>query len=295
MGIKTKSSGRRSNKTSKNKNKERKCTPKVQVLYETCKEVFENCGPGIIPSPENIQRLKDVMDGMTGADVGLRPTMQIFRPQWIDKFPYISYMKIYECDKFSIGLFCLPPSAVIPLHNHPGMTVFCKLLFGKMYVNSFDWVKADSPNENGVFSTEPLKIANSAKLNSNFKARPAANGVIPAGALRLANTKKDCDISAPCNTCVLYPADGGNLHTFTAKTACAFLDVLGPPYCDPQGRHCSYYRKYPFSSLPVVGKKSVAEEQKQGYAWLEETEKKEGSLLYAKNYTGPQVQPNDLA
>lgn len=33
----------------------------VQVLIDTCKEVFENCGPGIIPTPENIQRLKDVM------------------------------------------------------------------------------------------------------------------------------------------------------------------------------------------------------------------------------------------
>lgn len=61
MGIKKTSGGQRSNKTSKsNKKKERKC-PAVQVLYDTCKEVFENCGPGIIPSPENIQRLKDVM------------------------------------------------------------------------------------------------------------------------------------------------------------------------------------------------------------------------------------------
>lgn len=77
-----------------------------------------------------------------------------------------------------------------------------------------------------------------------------ANGVIPAGALRLANTKVDSDISAPCNTSVLYPADGGNLHTIFAKTACAFLDVLGPPYCNPEGRHCTYYRKYPFSRLP---------------------------------------------
>lgn len=90
---------------------------------------------------------------------------------------------------------------------------------------------------------------NSVKLGSDYKAY-SAYGVIPAGALRLAKAKVDSEITAPCNTSVLYPADGGNLHTFTALTPCAFLDVLGPPYHDPEGRHCTYYRKYPLSSIP---------------------------------------------
>lgn len=60
IGIKRKSGGRRSSQTNKDYNKQRRCS-QVQVLYNTCKEVFENCGPGIIPSPQNIQRLKDVM------------------------------------------------------------------------------------------------------------------------------------------------------------------------------------------------------------------------------------------
>lgn len=44
--------------------------------------------------------------------------------------------------------------------------------------------------------------------------------------------------------------------------------------------------------MAVVEMKS---EQKQGYAWLEETDKNEGSLVYAKKYTGPQLQLKDLA
>lgn len=37
------------------------------------------------------------------------------------------------------------------------------------------------------------------------------------------------------------------MHCFTAVTACAVLDVLGPPYSDPDGRHCQYYLDFPFS------------------------------------------------
>ncbi|KAL1824542.1 hypothetical protein ACET3Z_011320 [Daucus carota] len=270
MGANKTSSGQRRNKETNN---QKKCFP-MQVLYDTCKEVFENGGSGIVPSPENVQKLMDAMNGMTGADVGLRPGMQIFRPQRKEGLPSMSYIPVYNCNKFSIGIFCLPPSAVIQLHNHPGMTVFCKLLFGIMYVNSFDWVNANPPNEDGVFSTAPLRTA---------------NGEIPAGALRLAKTKADNEVSAPCNTSVLYPADGGNLHSFRALKPCAFLDVLAPPYNDSEGRHCTFYRKYNFSSLPEAGTISVPEEHRQEYAWLQETEKVEGSLIYGKEYTGPKI------
>lgn len=65
--------------------------------------------------------------------------------------------------------------------------------------------------------------------------------------VRLAKVKVDANFTSPCNTSILYPADGGNMHCFTALTACAVLDVLGPPYSDPDGRDCKYFLDFPFS------------------------------------------------
>uniref|UniRef100_J3KX45 cysteine dioxygenase n=2 Tax=Oryza brachyantha TaxID=4533 RepID=J3KX45_ORYBR len=174
--------------------------------------------------------------------------------------PKITYLHLYECEAFSIGIFCLPPRGVIPLHNHPNMTVFSKLLFGELYVKSYDWVEASQD------STD-----------------------VQLQGLRLAKVKVDGILNAPCETSVLYPEDGGNLHCFTAQTACAILDVLGPPYDDGSGRHCQHYN-VSLSSPSAGDSRSLP--GGDGYAWLEECEPPDNFHLVGSNYMGPRIVDN---
>lgn len=67
--------------------------------------------------------------------------------------------------------------------------------------------------------------------------------------IRLAKVHVDSEFTAPCDTSVLFPAAGGNVHCFKASTPCAILDVLGPPYSLSEGRNCAYYQDFPFSAF----------------------------------------------
>ncbi|KAH9323166.1 hypothetical protein KI387_017805 [Taxus chinensis] len=171
----------------------------------------------------------------------------------------ISYLHVYECDRFSIGIFCLPASAVIPYHDHPRMTVFSKLLFGSMHIKAYDWVypRDTEPNPSQV---------------------------------RLAKLKIDNVYTAPCNTSILYPTSGGNIHSFRAVTSCAVLDVLVPPYSDTAGRNCMYYCEYPYSSLPEDGNAITDVDSDGGYAWLEEIEKPNDFIVQGAEYKGQLIE-----
>ncbi|GJX32221.1 plant cysteine oxidase 2-like protein [Tanacetum coccineum] len=77
------------------------------------------------------------------------------------------------------------------------MTVFSKMLLGKLHIKAYDLV---NPN---------------ITVNSTPHTQP-----------KLASLKTDSVFTAPCNTSVLYPTSGGNIHSFRAITPCAILEVM---------------------------------------------------------------------
>lgn len=230
----------------------------LQDLFVSCKQVFK--GPDSAPLPQDIKRLCNLLDNMKPEDVGLSSELQFFKTKdAVKETPRVTYTTIYKCDDFSLCIFFLPATAVIPLHNHPGMTVFSKLLLGTMHIKSYDWV--DPPRPDGPDTPTQL---------------------------RLAKLEADSVLTAPCNTSVLYPTAGGNIHQFTAITPCAVLDVLGPPYSKEDGRDCSYYKDFPHTALSN-GEMELKREEGKRYAWLEETEVPENSKMDGIEYLGPQV------
>ncbi|XP_065026468.1 plant cysteine oxidase 2-like isoform X1 [Musa acuminata AAA Group] len=226
-----------------------------------------------------------IFDGIDASDVGLTSDMSYFRRGASRGTPVITYLPIRELEEFSMVIFCLPPSGVIPLHDHPGMTVFTKLLFGSMHIKSYDWVNVPQNLAELVNPLQPTSL--------------------PPG-LRLAKVKTDAIFTAPCRTSVLYPEDGGNLHCFRARTCCAVLDVLGPPYSGARRRDCTYYHDRPYawfpglfqvesfggrdiSSPPIGEANPVADEDVGTYAWLEGRNQPDDFFVVRAKYNGPRI------
>ncbi|KAL2320499.1 hypothetical protein Fmac_029468 [Flemingia macrophylla] len=230
----------------------------LQQLFDSCKESFK--GPGTVPSATHVQRLQHILDNMTPEDVGLSRDLQFFKPgNTIKENQRVTYTTVCKCDNFSLCLFFIPEGGVIPLHNHPGMTVLSKLLLGLMHIKSYDWVDPDASH----------------------------NALQQPSQLRLAKLKTDKVFTSSCDASVLYPTAGGNIHEFTAITPCAVLDVIGPPYSKKDGRDCSYYRDHPYASFPNEKIVGVAKEENDSYAWLEEIEMPENSEMDGIEYLGP--------
>ncbi|XP_073014431.1 plant cysteine oxidase 1-like [Typha latifolia] len=232
-------------------------TSRIQRLYDACESIFLPGKEGL-PAVKQIRWLQDLLDDMEPEDVGIdgsgtregSPGDDASTPKDQDGLilghavKQITYIHIHECDDFSIGVFCFPAGAKLPLHDHPHMVVLSKLLYGSVKVKSYDWVTAPK---------------------SRTKKSELAKVVMDNRVLQ-----------APCKASVLFPATGGNIHSFTALTPCAILDVLAPPYSEELERPSTYFSEITIPNLP-------------GFALLEERGLPDDLRVACAPYLGPEL------
>ncbi|KAF9667688.1 hypothetical protein SADUNF_Sadunf15G0049700 [Salix dunnii] len=264
---------------------------KVQASYELCKNTFTPSGA---PSSSSaIQKLCCLLDTIGPDDVGLKEENRDDRghgllglnrlssvARWAQP---ITYVDVYECDSFTMCIFCFPTSSVIPLHDHPSMTVFSKVLYGSLHVKAYDWVEPACYSKN----KEPGYPTGFNSKSSTVRAVPFLTNL---SLVRLAKLTVDKILTAPCETSVLYPKRGGNLHCFTAVSPCAVLDILTPPYRENAGRKCTYYHDYPFSTFSRGNGVEIDDEKIDDHAWLAEIDTPDDLYMRQGDYTGPALQ-----
>ncbi|PNX93795.1 2-aminoethanethiol dioxygenase-like protein [Trifolium pratense] len=283
--------------------------PYIQKLYDICKASMTPDGP---KSEEALQKVRAILDSLKPAHVGLDHVAQLARAyqrsmnganganangangananganaNGANQTPDITYIHLHECDKFSMGIFCMSPGSVIPLHDHPRMTVLSKVLYGSLRVKAYDWVDlpASCDLSQGILVVcRVTQSATSVVVGSRLGAPESA-------AARPAKLVRDCQMNAPCDTTILYPNRGGNLHCFQAITPCALFDILSPPYSleeEENGRNCSYYRRSLMTDLPVVAE--LRRMNRSEITWLEVTPAPSSLVIGKGEYKGPNI------
>lgn len=118
----------------------------------------------------------------------------------------VSYMHIYEDGDLTLGVFLLPAGACIPLHNHPGMTVVSRLLFGSLHIKAYDLLseapKAEDSQEE-LQRGRSLLHSSSSSSNSSANSRQWGHKV---GQRHKAQLRMDRVVTAPeQDVMVLYP------------------------------------------------------------------------------------------
>lgn len=157
----------------------------------------------------------------------------------------VRYLHLSEIPgQYSMGIFVFPPYARIPLHDHPGMCVLSRVLYGSLHRRSLDLAREDEENNDGSNSpTSATSHKNSSWISSHFmwrnKHATETTPSYPWGSKRAFENRVDI-LTAP-DTTILYPHEG-NLHEFAAgPQGAAVLDILLPPYDESHHRDCTFY------------------------------------------------------
>jgi cysteamine dioxygenase len=183
------------------------------------------------PTQPLVETLRAALDRIEAADLCVGAD----RAERLRGRSGVGYQEIFSGPDMTVCVFILRAGTVIPLHNHPDMHVFGRLLFGRMRVLSYDPDEPDISHSNGVQSETPGRDPPSLERQSDDSSLLR----FPPGS-RHASLRSDEVLGPDPVTYGLSPEEG-NVHEIHALENCAFFDVLTPPYNIMAGRDCTYF------------------------------------------------------
>ena len=125
----------------------------------------------------------------------------------------------------------------MPLHDHPNMSVYFKLMFGKLSYNSYD--KIDKKFQYNQFSNDEYEevLANKTRVEAKK------------------SEKKYLDQ----NNLLLVRPSVGNMHKFVAEEDSCFFDICLPNYTTDSLRRITYFNEISEEIAPGKNSRTLLE------------------------------------
>jgi len=210
----------------------------LQELLEACKAAFDPVNGRVEARENQLAGIVMRLDELTADQLGVPQADML-----ADMPPAaILYTEIAAGDKYTMCIFALPAGAKLPLHDHPDMTVFSKVLWGKMQVSAYDRAPVTSEEREGRPGATALENARGMPgqglMSWMKKSAPSAPPLEPFPVIR----RKEGEVWTSESGVQLTLASTCNIHEFTALSPCCVVDILAPPYDNRAGRRCSYYQ-----------------------------------------------------
>jgi hypothetical protein len=170
--------------------------PNVQSLIERASTVLARG----MPEAAALHEIQQRMDLLEAEDFELSRRMVGLSAseQWFSD-------RVHRSSELDLGLFILPRGSSLPLHGHPLMTVWMRVLWGSLQIKAYDWAEE-----------YPWTGLARCSYERSFN---GADGTL------------------------IVQSHNGNVHQIEAHEDCVFLDLLAPPYAEAEGRPCHNYRE----------------------------------------------------